>query len=345
MMPLGLRVFLIIGACVGVLGVSLRQLTEPGLHTEGPVWDPLTGGLYFVDIAADRLLYYDPKAGDVHGVTLDGPVSPVLVLPGGDLVVGVGRQLRRLDWAALNFSSILPLITTPEILATVEKDKPGNRFNDGNVDTLGRVWIGTMGPEPVVGQVTPDQGSLYRITVLSRSGHLNQAAPTMGQAVDVTTVLRPVSISNGLVWNREQTLMYYIDTPTRRVDVFDFNLSEGTLGARSTAFDFEANNVTGNPDGMTIDADGNLWVACFGGSQVIKVDPHRHTLLDSIAIPASQVTSVELGGPLVAGGDTLYVTSMRKGLSEDELAREPLAGAVFALTGLGVCGQRNPSCQ
>lgn len=333
-----------VNVLVGVLSEQVRQVTQPGIHTEGPVWDHANDGLYFVDIAADRLEYYDPKTGVVHKVTLDGPVSPVLVLPGGNLAVGVGRQLRLMDWAAYNFSSIIPQITPPVVLTTVEDDKPGNRFNDGNIDSVGRIWIGTMGPEPVVGQVTPDQGSLYRITLQSPSRHVS-SLPRQEHAVEVKTVLSPVSISNGLVWNHEETLMYYIDTPTRRVDVFDFNLAQGTLGTRRTAFDFAAHNVTGNPDGMTIDSDGNIWVACFGGSQIVQADPRRNALLRSVAIPASQVTSVEFGGPYVDGGDTLYVTSMRKGLSEEELVREPLAGSVFAVTGLGTCGQRSASCR
>ncbi|XP_034252489.1 regucalcin-like [Thrips palmi] len=333
----------------GARGLELRQVTRPYLHSEGPSWDRAHNGLLFVDIAGDSLHFYDAATGGVRGLAFEGPVTPAIQLPGGTLAVGVGRTLQEVDWAASGFGAVLA--SRPAVLATVDQDKPGNRFNDGAADSLGRMWIGTMGPEPVVGQVTPNQGSLFRITrrrsdadplwsrLVDPRGHRD----TDGGAALVTTALANVSISNGLVFNRRETLMYYIDTPTRRVDVFDYNLAAGTIANRRPAFDLAANNVEGNPDGMAIDADDNLWVACFGGSQVIHVDPRTGRLLRRVAIPASQVTAVALGGPRDAqGGDTLYVTSMRKGLSEDQLLLEPNAGAVFAVTGLGVRAQRRP---
>lgn len=156
-----------------------------------------------------------------------------------------------------------------------------------------------MGPEPIVGNVEPNQGSLYRVTL---QGQAAVAGGTGGGllAADVQTVVTPVSISNGLTWDLADKRMYYIDTPTRRVDVFDFDLAAGTIGRarparrsettatrlrirpsddprslclsvaanRRPAFDLAASNVTGNPDGMTIDSNGYLWVACFGGGKV-----------------------------------------------------------------------------
>lgn len=329
---------------------QLRPVTHPFLHSECPSWDSAHNGLIFVDIAANTLHFYDPQTNAVRSLTLEGPVAPAMQLPGGTLAVGVGRTLEEIDWAASDFGPVLR--TPPTVLATIDSDKPGNRFNDGNVDSQGRMWIGTMGPEPVVGQVTPDQGSLYRITrrrsdwdpLWSRLVSPSRAPFDERSAqVHVTKPLTPVSISNGLVFNRRETLMYYIDTPTRRVDVFDYNVAKGTIANRRTAFDFAENNVEGNPDGMAIDADDNLWVACFGGNQVIHVDPRSGQLLQRVPIPASQVTAVALGGPTDRfGGDTLYVTSMRKGLSKEQLLKEPNAGAVFAVTGLGVRAQRRP---
>ncbi|KAJ1519571.1 hypothetical protein ONE63_004846 [Megalurothrips usitatus] len=321
--------------------VGVRPVTRPGLHTEGPVWyesDRGDRGLLFVDIAGHLLNFYDPAKDVVHSVAFDGDVTLVRPLQGDNLVVAVGRELRVLDWAASNFSALLPVRWPPVVLAAVEQDKPGNRFNDGNVDSRGRVWAGTMGPEPVVGHVEDDQAALYRVTPHA-DGSPARRDPLSPHSADVDTVLAPVSISNGLLWSLDETLMYYIDTPTRRVDVFDFDVVRGEIANRRPAFDFAANNITGNPDGMTIDADGNLWVACFGGSQVIQVDPRDGRLLRAVPVPASQVTSAALGEPKDAsGGDTLYVTSMRKGLSDEELRLEPHAGAVFAVTGLGVRG-------
>ncbi|KAJ4450045.1 hypothetical protein ANN_01452, partial [Periplaneta americana] len=183
-----------------------------------------------------------------------------------------------------------------------------------NVETMS---ICTMGPEPIVGQVTPDQGAFYLLK------------PDTKPITEVT----PVSISNGLAWNRDNTLLYYIDTATDQVDVFDFNLEQATISNRRKVFNLQENGVAGHPDGMTIDSNENLWIACFDGGQVINVNPYSGELIQSVPIPASRVTSAMFGGPHL---DTLYVTTSRLGLSDEEQQQQPLAGSVFAITGLGV---------
>lgn len=109
-------------------------------------------------------------------------------------------------------------------------------------------------------------------------------------------------------------------------------------GNRRIAFDFKKNNVEGLPDGMTIDTDGNLWIACFDGSQVIKVDPVKGELLQQVPIPALQVTSVAFGGKNL---DELYVTSASMNIKYEQ---KPPCGAVFKVTGLGVKGFAGDSC-
>nr|CAD7580373.1 unnamed protein product [Timema californicum] len=180
------------------------------------------------------------------------------------------------------------------------------------------MWAGTMGPEPTVGNTVPYQGAFYSLDTNSH---------------DAEPHVLNVSISNGLAWNAAGDVLYWIDTPTLNVWAFDFDVDRAQISNQRSVFNFTANNVTGFPDGMTIDSDGNLWVACFSGGQVINVDPRTGRLLQTVAIPAERVTSAMFGGPLL---DTLFVTTSRFGLTDDQLLRQPLAGSVFAVTGLGV---------
>lgn len=171
-----------------------------------------------------------------------------------------------------------------------------NRFNDGKADPSGRLWAGTMGFEPVPGQIDKFKGSLY--SVVSRN--------------EIKSHLDKVSIANGLAWDTKKNKFYYIDSPTRKVDVFDYNAKTGTisklknyvyellkkckiiyvLGNRQTAFDFDKYDIPGVPDGMTIDTDGNLWVAVFDGARVLHINPCSGELMTTIDIPAKQVCSI-----------------------------------------------------
>lgn len=291
--------------------------------SEGPHWDYDENVLYYVDIQSQTMNRYDPDSGEVTLIKLDGGkvtlVVPVYDAP-GKFIVSRGRDLLLLNWDGTNKTATMDDFS---IIGSVEADKDGNRFNDGKADLSGRMWAGTMGPEPVVGMVIPFQGGFYSFDVGS-----NEAVQQ----------LTKVSISNGLAWNADHSILYYIDTPTRRVDKFDYDIKSGKISYRRSAFVFDNYNVTGNPDGMTIDADGNLWVACFGGSQVIHVDPRSGELLHQIPLPAERVTSTTFGGKNM---DILYVTTSRFGLTDDQLAKQPDAGSVFKIEGLGIRGTVN----
>jgi sugar lactone lactonase YvrE len=147
------------------------------------------------------------------------------------------------------------------------------------------------------------------------------------------TLLRGVSLSNGLDWNAEGTRMYYVDTPTRQIAVFDYDVASGDLLNRRVAVEIPAS--LGYPDGLTVDAEGMLWLALWGGGALTRWDPRTGRLLARHSLPVSQVTSCAFGG---ANLDILYVTSARDGLTPAQLAAEPLAGAIFALDA-GVLGR------
>jgi sugar lactone lactonase YvrE len=176
------------------------------------------------------------------------------------------------------------------------------RMNEGGCDPQGRFYCGSMAYSE-----KPGAGTVYRLD-------------TDGS---VHTVLSEVTISNGIVWSLDGSQVYYIDTPTHRVDVFDFDAAAGTFHNRRPVVHIDPS--LGSPDGMTIDAEGGLWVALWGGRAV-----HRYTpdgVLDAvIEVPASQVTACAFGGPDL---DRLYITTSRRDIDP---AAEPQAGALFVVT-------------
>jgi sugar lactone lactonase YvrE len=154
-----------------------------------------------------------------------------------------------------------------------------------------------------------DRSSLYRIDA----------------DLSVTTLFAGVGISNGLGWSPDATSMYYIDSPTRRIDVIDYDLATGAVEHRRPLIEVGADE--GLPDGMTVDADGCLWVAFWGGSCVRRYDPGGHLMRD-VELPVSLVTSCTFGGKDL---DQLFITTASMGLNDSERVAQPLAGAVFRI--------------
>lgn len=171
--------------------------------------------------------------------------------------------------------------------------------------------------------VLPNEGSLYHIN------KNNLANPQI--------VISPVNISNGMAWNSANNKFYYIDTPTDLIMEYDYDNSLGTISNPRVAFNVAAysSQITGHPDGMTIDADDNLWIALYNGGAVIKANPVSGELLDIIPIPAAHVTSVAFGGPNL---NILFVTTSRYTLTAEERLQQSGAGAVWAVSNLGTTG-------
>ncbi|KDR17045.1 hypothetical protein L798_09047 [Zootermopsis nevadensis] len=245
-------------------------------------------------------------------------VSLVIPLEGtkDKFVITVGRNVAILTWDG---ESSTPTDVKYVSAVDNEKELQGNKLNDGKADPTGRLWTGSLGPD--TGSITdlPPVGSLF----------------SFSKDWKPTKHVTKIKVANGLAWNEHLNLMYYIDSLTRKVEAFDFDAESGKITNRRTAFDFEINEVDGFPDGMAIDIEGKLWVACFGGSQVIRVDPASGKLLSRIPIPTPQVTSVAFGGPQL---DELYVTSGNILLNEGQKEAYPESGATFRVTGLGVKG-------
>jgi sugar lactone lactonase YvrE len=274
------------------LDVAIRATAVLG---EGPTWDGASGTLLWVDILAREVHRFDPGGGEDAVLRTPQHVGAAKPRAGGGLVVnlrdGIGRYAAdgAFDW-----------------LASLAED--GRRGNDAAVDAHGRLWAGTMAYDE-----TPGGGRLYRV----------------GPDGDVVTVLPEVSVSNGIGWSPDGRLMYYVDTPTRRVDVFDVDGESGLVARRRPFVDLA--RASGFPDGLTVDADGCLWVALWDGGAV-----HRYTptgVLDRvIGVPATRTTACTFGGNELRD---LYVTSATVGLDPAKLAAEPLAGSVFVLPAAG----------
>ncbi|XP_011175815.1 regucalcin isoform X1 [Solenopsis invicta] len=297
--------------------VRIEKVTNAYGLSEGPHWDHRTQKLYFVDINNQYIRRLDPATGVVTSVYIDhGPVG--VVVPVDDttdqLVAGSGKDIILVTWDGDSDDSQVPI----KVLCSVDFAQAQTRINDGKVDSAGRFWLGTMGQE-VNGVAASNQGTLYRVN----------------EDLHPEKEISPVSISNGLAWNIEDDTFYYIDSPTRQVAAYDYNPNNGTICNRRIVFDLNNTDLQGVPDGMTIDADGNLWIALFGGHHVIHVDPKTGQVLRKVKIPAENVTSVAFGGPLL---DILYVTTSGFNLTAEQRKATPHAGAVFAVKGLKVRG-------
>ncbi len=261
---------------------------------EGAIWDSRRQYLLWVDILGHLLFVYDPATGQNRGINLLQAVGTVVPRTKGGVVVALHNGFARLD---LETERMTPI-------ADPEADLPGNRFNDGKCDPAGRLWAGTMAFD---GMRDQEQGALYCLDA--------------GGAV--TRKLGRVSISNGIVWSADARTMYFIDTVKNDVRAFDYDLDTGAIANERVTV---RNDGDGHFDGMTIDAEGMVWIALFGGGAVKRYHPETGEHLATIELPVTCVTSCAFGGPHL---DHLYVTSASFRLSAAELAEQPLAGSLF----------------
>jgi sugar lactone lactonase YvrE len=258
---------------------------------EGPAWDERSQSLLFVDVTPGRIYRLDHATGALQCAEFGQEVGAAIPDSLGGLVIAARDGIYLADHDA----------TQAELLASVEADNPGNRMNDAKCDPAGRLWAGTMAFDFRQGAA-----SLYRID------HMR-----------VTTMMTDLTISNGTGWSPDGSSMYFIDSATSRVDVLDFDVITGDICNRRPFVTSEADQ--GMPDGMTVDSEGGVWVAYFGGGQVRRFDPSGQ--LDVVIdLPVRQVTSCCFGGPDLG---ELYITSAAYELSTVDLQDQPLAGSTF----------------
>lgn len=272
---------------------DVEVLTEAAdLLGEGLLWEPDRERLVWVDIERCLLRSYRPRDGRLVEVRLAQRPTAVVPREGGGYVVAIESGIAELG----------DLDGSLQMLVLLEEERPHNRLNDAKCAPDGRLFVGTM-----------HEGGAEREAALYR----------IDGDYSVTLVLSDVSLSNGLGWSPAGDTMYFVDTTTRGVDAFDYVLGSGELRRRRRIVTFTPED--GLPDGMTVDADGCLWVALWGGGEVRRYRPDGR-LDGAIELPASQITNCCFGG---AGMSDLYITSARLGLTQQQLAAEPFAGAVF----------------
>jgi sugar lactone lactonase YvrE len=270
------------------LEIAIRAEAELG---EGPTWDPARARLVWVDILSARVHLFDPASGRRSVLATEQHVGAAKPRAGGGLVVNLRDGIGLYDeGGAFSWLRHHPV--------------PGRRGNDAAVAPDGSLFAGTM-----------------RYDARPAGGTLDRVAPDGS----VTTVVGEVTVSNGTGWSPDGSLMYYIDTPTRRIDVFTVN-ADGGLADRRTFVD--ASDVPGSPDGLTVDADGCVWAAFWDGGAVRRYTPGGAP--DRVVgVPVSRPTACAFGGPDLAD---LYITTARVGV--DPVA-EPLAGSVLVLPDAG----------
>jgi sugar lactone lactonase YvrE len=273
---------------------AVEQLTEPdALLAESPLWDA-TG---------HRLLWVDIERGDVHSLHLEtrrrelwqigkmvGSVRPAR---DGRLVLGLR------DGVYLGDESSRRLVR----IVDIEAERPAHRLNDSACDASGRLWIGSMRID-----ASGSDGALYRVQFANG-------------AYEATRAIDSIGISNGIGWSLDGTVMFYIDTPTHRIDCFDFNVETGEIANRRPF----VNLVEARPDGMAIDSEGFLWVAVPSDGQVRRYSPSGG--LDGVLeFPCRRVTSCCFGGD---GLRDLFVTSARDREQDSATTPPNPGGAVF----------------
>jgi sugar lactone lactonase YvrE len=286
----------------------MTYLAEPCVevraeHAEGPCWDAAREELLWVDILGHRVHRARPRRE--RGRTL---LEPVAAYDVGQCVTAVAPMADADDgWVVASergFGHLRP-DGTLRVLAEPEAATGGRtRMNDGKCDPAGRFWAGSMAWD-----ARPRAGRLYR----------------MGLDGSVEVVLSEVTVSNGLAWPPDGATMYYVDTLTRRVDRLSLDAATGALRARATAFEVDA--AEGWPDGMAIDDEGCLWVALWGGGQVIRYATDGRVLA-RVRVGPSQVSSCAFGGP---ERRTLFVTTSQEGLDAAARRAQPDAGRVFCV--------------
>jgi len=256
---------------------------------EGPAWDTKTRTLYWVDILEKRVHYrHADEDGFIQLDEMPGCLAPT---KSGTLLIAVRASILDLE-PATNKQTVLAAVSEPD----------NNRFNDGKCDPAGRFLAGSMNMD----EESPT-GALYSFD---------------GQTV--TLLLDGIRISNGLAWSPDSKTLYYIDTPTRVVKAFDYNLSTGQIANPRVVINVP--EALGWPDGMTSDTEGNLWIAIWGGAQVTRWNPQSGELLEQIPLPAKNITSCAFGGDDL---NELYITSARKGLNKADLTAYKHSGSLM----------------
>ena len=271
---------------------------------EVPVWDVDEEALYWVDIENKLLQRYAPATAEARRWTLPERIGSFALRRRGGLVCALASGFAFFD----PVSGRIDWIDKPE--AGIAR----NRFNDGKCDRKGRFWAGTMDD-----RLEEHTGALYRLDT----------------DLTVHRLVGSIGISNSLAWSPDNRRFYFADTMDRAIYLFDYEHETGAI--RNKRLFASTEGDAGVPDGSTIDADGFLWNAQWGGWRLVRYAPDGG--VDRVVpLPVQNPTSCMFGGPDLR---TLYVTSAVWDLDDDALRKQPWAGGVLTLDP-GVAGLPEP---
>lgn len=260
---------------------------------EGPVWSVEEQALYWIDIEGGSYHRFDPLTAKHDAVELGLPIGVLAQRAAGGFVLATrdGFAFCEQQKPALHY------------IARPEEGKPYMTFNDGAVDCAGRFWAGSMNQD----ESAPPAGTLYR---LDPDG-------------SVHSFVTPVGIPNGIGWSPDNTIMYFTDSALHTIFAFDFDPSTGEIANRRSFV--HTPNDPAMPDGLTVDSEGFVWSAYWGGARIVRYDPDGK-VERILPVPALNTTSCVFGGPNL---DELYITTAQSTLSEKQHAQYPLSGDLF----------------
>ena len=259
---------------------------------EGAYWNHKTQEFWWIDIEDKKFYIFDPVTGKNATHSLPSKVGTVVPSSSGSAILATEEGIIEYALDTKDY----------RLISDVDSDIKTTRLNDGKCDPAGRLWVGSMDLN-----TTKPYGSLYSV-----------------DKGNVTKHLSDITISNGIIWTKNNKTMYYIDTPTGVVMAYDFDNKSGTISNGRTAVKVDPN--LGYPDGMAIDENDNLWVCLWNGNAVVNFDPRTGKLIQKIEVPAHNVTSCAFGGPDL---DILYITTATVDMSDEELNALPLSGSLF----------------
>jgi sugar lactone lactonase YvrE len=265
---------------------------------ESPTWVPQEGALYWIDVKAPALHKYELATGATRSWTVTSDLGGFAMFADGGALLALRQGIHRLDLQN----------GTLELLAQPPFDPSLFRFNEGACDANGRFWIGVMF-DPIAGSPPEQKGRLHSFTL---DGGL-RAEPDAAE------------LHNGMAWNADGRMLFLSHSNSRRIFVFDYELTRGRL--RNRRLFATIPEGCGIPDGAAVDVDGGYWCALHGAGKLRRFNPDGSIDRD-IDMPFSQPTMCTFAGEDLA---TLYVTSASDKMSAADKRREPLAGALIRL--------------
>ncbi|MDR3233025.1 MAG: SMP-30/gluconolactonase/LRE family protein [Planctomycetaceae bacterium] len=285
---------------------------------ECPVWIPDRQRLFFLDIADKKLYGFDPISGTNAILSLE--TFPLETLTGcivpcenGNFLIAAQNGIQEVRPEVRSSGNRLEILRT---LAHPEADNIGNRYNDGKCSPEGRFWFGSLNRNH-----EKNRASLYCLDA-------NYTDTNCQDTTQCRKILTGATNSNGLGWSPDGNTFYWIDTPARRIEAFDYDKTGGNLSNRRTVIRFADDLSWGRPDGMTVDAAGNLWVAHWAGGRITHWNPQTGESIQTVPLPLQNVTSLTFGG---TDEDTLFITSAHSDNdSNEETESGNRSGNLFA---------------